>query len=353
MASFKHVRAGTSKKTSPTNSAAWINAVTDTVNHYRSNVEGGRSSTPAKLGTSNPAIVKIKNDTGEDLERGHLVQLGDDELSNINHRKLWFESDLYDDTISKPIALVRSAVKDGKRADAQLIGVCTAIVNVTDITHTHAEPVDGNKVSDSAESGLIEILSVISSTGVQECIVQLGGAAASGLGTYGMVTSNIPAATQNGTAKTTTAGVQSTAGVVVMKRTTTGMAEDTDHGTVKGWNDVSKLEIRGSTTAPLVLPGSVETIDGTKYFVVDSVPSNTLQVRGLATADYASTATTFTLDNLKLLSGEWQTAGLGSAPSTITVQNIADWAVDDNGNVWANWNYEDEQWEAVQAECPA
>ena len=66
-----------------------------------------------------------------------------------------------------------------------------------------------------------------------------------------------------------------------------------------------------------------------------------LQVGALATSD-----TTNAIDNLNDINGELD-------DTSVTSQNILDWAADDNADTYAVWNDEDSQWEMIQVKCPA
>lgn len=56
----------------------------------------------------------------------------------------------------------------------QISGVCMAKVSVTQTYHTHAFPFYTGSYMESSYAGVAEILSPISTTGEQECIVRLG-----------------------------------------------------------------------------------------------------------------------------------------------------------------------------------
>lgn len=73
-------------------------------------------------------------------------------------------------------------------------------------------------------------------------------------------------------------------------------------------------------------------------------------LRGLLTADLASTDTSRTLDNLNALNGHYP---IVDATTTVTGQNVFEWDGDDNGVATVVWNDEDAQWELLEVACSA
>ena len=176
MAKFKHIASGTPRGKSPANSASWLNAVSDATAHYKNQVEGGSSSGPKPGLNREVSIIKVKNlIPSTDLVRGHYVQIGESLLDEVDHRNLWFCGEEFADANDGKIAILRQALKADEIGDAQIIGVCTAVVNVTDIGHRFAKPVDGDHVFESADGGVAEILGALTETGEQEVAVSLGG----------------------------------------------------------------------------------------------------------------------------------------------------------------------------------
>lgn len=179
MPNIPKVANGTPAEKSPAFSASWLNAVSDMLKWFlRAKASGEITSGSSPLEDSS-GRVRIKNLTTEDLLRGHYVQLGDYLLDDIDHRKHWFDGNLYDAAEDGRIAILEKAVKsaDTSMVRARIIGKCTARVNVTDIGHRFAAPDDGEYVLKSAASGEVEILSCnkITETGEQEVTVLLGG----------------------------------------------------------------------------------------------------------------------------------------------------------------------------------
>lgn len=181
MAGYKKVTPGQPSSASPANIAQWCNDVTDVV----SAIKQGRGGPPA-ANNSSSGIVKVKNLVEEesepvDLSRGHYVQLGAYLLTTTDHRNIWLEGNLYDEAEDERIAILTRPLKGEKIGPARIIGVCTALVDVSSTAHRFAKPVDGEYLLESAASGPVEILSDMDSTGEQEVVVLLGGGGGGGL----------------------------------------------------------------------------------------------------------------------------------------------------------------------------
>lgn len=230
MADFSHVSPGSSRADSPAVSAGWLNAVSDAANYYHSQVAGGDSRTPQRSLPVSGTIVKIKNSTGVDLLRGHVVQLGDYELTDFDFRKLWFDADLVADPLDLRIGLVRQAIKSGDYGPCQMLGVSTALVDVDQTSHTHAKAEDGEKVLASSTSGPLTILSPITTTGEQEVAVLLGGGGARAelVGALAIIKGTVPASSAIDTSSPTSGtGAARVGASVVTEGRLTKSATDT------------------------------------------------------------------------------------------------------------------------------
>ncbi len=231
----------------PTMSAAWINSVNDMLKRF--NRSASQSDAAGAFGgyslESSSGLVKIKNLTGSDLLRGNYVQLGDYLLDDLDHHKHWFEGNLYDSGESGRVAILEKAVKssDAGMVRARILGKGTARVDITDIGHRFAIPVDGESLFASAESGSIEILQDVSDTGEQELSVLIGGGSEL-VATVKITTAIDSASIDTGTGKLTPASI-----------TVRVLAKDGD-GDYNALNSVSTEELdvtslfKTSTPAP-------------------------------------------------------------------------------------------------------
>jgi hypothetical protein len=199
MATFDRVGKGSPIGAGPIFSADWVNAVSDAASAFAnsSDRENGDPSLKQSSG-----IIRIQNLTGDDLTRGQYVQLGDylldyedidNPLNKVNHHHLWFEGNTYD---AAETALVAILIKDAKSEaiqPARILGVCTAIVDVSDITHRFAAPADGETTFTSSGGGNIRIISDVTEVGEQEVVVLLGAGGSSAI-KFAISTASIPAA---------------------------------------------------------------------------------------------------------------------------------------------------------------
>jgi hypothetical protein len=185
---LRKVTARTPIKNSPILSARWQNAVTDLIIRGKQTAMGQAQQSGNGLNLPTD-LIKIRNRTDMNLLRGHVVQLGQylitkdlKENQRAKFRQLWFEGELPSAPIRR-IAIVKKAVKqfdegpprEGGITSAQGSGVCTAWVNITDTSHTHAVPEADNHILQSASSGSIALMQVLEETGEQEVAVLLGG----------------------------------------------------------------------------------------------------------------------------------------------------------------------------------
>jgi hypothetical protein len=124
----------------PLRKAGFVNDIIDCVENYKSSaLGGGTRSIGLKLPTD---LVKIRNTTGDDLDPGSCLQLGDLLLDDDpNSRYPWFEADYAADPVYRNYCVLREPIPDGKIGLAQISGTCVARVHVLNSNHTHAIPV--------------------------------------------------------------------------------------------------------------------------------------------------------------------------------------------------------------------
>lgn len=212
MSTFPRVSPGTSANKSPTRQSAWINAVSQSAEHYLQQVANGevRPGPQSPHRIVNP--VKCKNLTGANRVRGAVVQLGDYLLTTFDPRNPWFQGNAYDDSVERRIAILEKAAIGDDIVEVCVAGHCVARVDVTDTGHRFAEPSDGLFVLKSAAAGAIEIISPVVSTGEQELFVVIGGGSGSTL-RWGEATTTIAAATSWGSFGSGTVQPKDDAGV--------------------------------------------------------------------------------------------------------------------------------------------
>ncbi len=125
------------------------------------------------------------------------------------------------------------------------------------------------------------------------------------------------------------------------------------------------FDCNGSTKKPLVVNNDgYATKAGTVILMVWDEENDAYQllgepvtvyseVSGLLTEDITGTASTFEIDNVKVISGVSPLNVAASTSETLTVTNVFDMSGDNNGLVHAKFNITSGNWEGGQMECPA
>ena len=85
---------------------------------------------PDDAGQQSHDVVKIRNNTGSDLDRGDVLCLDSFDLDDLNPRYLWFVGE-QPTTAEKPYGVLLQPIPAGKRGFAQISGICLAkIANI-------------------------------------------------------------------------------------------------------------------------------------------------------------------------------------------------------------------------------
>jgi hypothetical protein len=136
------------------------NAMADAANHHKSRTgtAGGRSH------SINPCVVQVKNDTGEDLGMGAVVELSEAAIDELDPHHLWFIGDTPD--LTRVPAILLEPLKEGEIGPAQIAGVCLAKINVTSTSHKYGKFTSGQTSIESATAGPLKIL--VPPTAVEE-----------------------------------------------------------------------------------------------------------------------------------------------------------------------------------------
>ncbi len=191
---FRRVSNGTDASKSPARSAAWLNAVSQTAEHFQQQVANGQAGAgdSTRHGLVNP--VKVKNLTDANRVRGDVVQIGDYLLTPFDPRNPWFQGTVYDAAEPRPIAIIVKAAEEDDIVEVAITGVCVARVDVQSTSDRYAAPEDGQTVlKSSSTAGAIEILSPLTTTGVQEAFVLIGGGGSGDPIAYGQLINSVPA----------------------------------------------------------------------------------------------------------------------------------------------------------------
>lgn len=132
------------------------------------------------LRLSQPSLVVVRNDAGEDLDQFAPVMIGDilitfaDNEAEFRSRPPVFEAVApSSENLDLPLAIVQQPLKDGETGRALVCGVTPAQVDVASEGHRSAEiAAEGLK---SADAGPVRILWKAPGTGLQWAIIMLGG----------------------------------------------------------------------------------------------------------------------------------------------------------------------------------
>ena len=124
-------------------------------------------------------LVKVRNDSYQDLEVGHVLELLDKSTAAIDDAiPAWMAGNIYAGVKScfailiGPVA-AKECCRDGKYVTAQTSGICVAILDIADTKHTHAGPVVGSVKLRSVVNGPVEILWQPGTTGEHLCLVHV------------------------------------------------------------------------------------------------------------------------------------------------------------------------------------
>lgn len=174
MSKFNKVAPGTQIDGSIVENAAWVNAVSAAAEYHQRQLGGGGVDSN-RHSLVNP--IKVRNLTGANRVRGDVVQVGDALLSPFDPRNPWFQGNVYDAAEPRPIAILVKAAVEDEIVEAAITGLCVARVDVQATTDRYAVPDDGQvTLKSTASPGAIEIISPLSTTGVQEVFVVIGAA---------------------------------------------------------------------------------------------------------------------------------------------------------------------------------
>ena len=175
------VTPGQPQSENPLRTSRGINRTMEATDYYQGQKARGDLPPPQQPPQLNGDFVKIRNDTGQNLLRGYVVQLNDYLLDPVDPRNLWFAAGLPDSTQPRfGYAIVQEDFKHRSSGDqqigwAQVTGVTMAVMQINTTIHKRCRPVNGSAVMQSSYQGPIEILANpagIADTGLK-CLVKL------------------------------------------------------------------------------------------------------------------------------------------------------------------------------------
>jgi hypothetical protein len=133
----------------------------------------GPDRTPERPQIINPCTAAIKNSTGGARRQFEAVALDTEyQLTAKTRENIWIDGVAQTEP-AMPIAILLEPVADGKWCnEGQLDGVCPALVNLTDVSHTQAYlPTDSFVLESCPANGDVEIVQHTGETGEQVCTV--------------------------------------------------------------------------------------------------------------------------------------------------------------------------------------
>lgn len=178
---IRKVRAG-DQWPGPAKSATFHNATVDAIQAARAGVLG-------PLGGAHPSgsIVRVKNTTGNNLDRFAVLGYGDDLIDQAANLAEWKRHIVLEGVTPTTadhygrFVILLAPLKPDASGLAMIAGVTRALIDVTDADHEFADVKDGSTGSlESASSGYAHILQKPSGTGLLWCTVRIGGASAMG-----------------------------------------------------------------------------------------------------------------------------------------------------------------------------
>lgn len=122
-------------------------------------------------------IIKVRNDSEAMRRRGEILKISGAAITTVTQENMWLlgiepTTDCYFGILKEPAGYADSL---GEIASLQVSGVCMALVNIVDETHSKAAVVESEYVLESSTAGPVDILYAPTGTGEKECLVRFSG----------------------------------------------------------------------------------------------------------------------------------------------------------------------------------
>lgn len=152
--------------------AAEYNAAVEAGEWFRTVRLGGASS--QSLATIATGVVKLRNDSGGDLDAGAVLEIDGTPLDDPDKNVPWFLGVVR--TGNDPFcAVLLEPIESGKFGSAVVSGIVFADVDIQDADNTHARVVPSSTQLKGDFGGWARIIYKPSGTGVKRCAVLVGG----------------------------------------------------------------------------------------------------------------------------------------------------------------------------------
>ena len=119
-------------------------------------------------------MIRIQNDCGADRRRGEILEISGKAITDVTDEHKWLKGV---EPAGGFFGILKDPVLDQSVVRMQTTGTCIALVDITDLAHTHADQVVGEYVLGSAGTGPLEILYAPAALGEQEAVVRFTGEA--------------------------------------------------------------------------------------------------------------------------------------------------------------------------------
>jgi hypothetical protein len=131
----------------------------------------GETFTPDREHQADPCRIWLKNTSGTLRRQFECLELDDEIiLSQIQAHQLYFDGIVSTDT-GIPFAVLLQPAGINKWRQAQVSGICPALVDVVSTSHTRAYLPSGEYVLKSIDEGPVAIAQRPASTGEQTCVI--------------------------------------------------------------------------------------------------------------------------------------------------------------------------------------
>jgi len=146
-------------------------------------VDAGRAFADGQLSSGAPQptrppqtnTIKLKNSSGENRRKGEILKIDGKVITDLTAEHIWLDG--LEPTDDCRFGILKAPAETGdppEIVEAQLSGVCLALVNIGHVAHRRASAVEGEFVLQSGFSGPVEIQYAPSGTGEHECVVRIG-----------------------------------------------------------------------------------------------------------------------------------------------------------------------------------
>lgn len=149
-------------------------------------IDAGQAFADGRLSSGPPGstrpretdLLKLKNSSGAVRRKGEILKIEGKVIESVTGENIWLDG--IAPTTDCRFGILKTPADVDEVVTVQVSGVCMAMVNVTDASHTFASAAGANYVLRSGTSGPLEILFAPVGTGELECVVRFAGGGGGG-----------------------------------------------------------------------------------------------------------------------------------------------------------------------------